>query len=255
MILYKYLSPERIDVLETRLIAYPHPRVFNDPFEARPLFPADAPEAIALFEEARPRRGSFTSEEESALRSQIDAIQQVHGVARLRLEHIAQNVGVLSLSEKRDCPLMWAHYTEQHSGFVIGFDTAHPDWVKLGQLHGPQGEPAKVRYSANRPKPKAIDDVARDHIWYTKSKDWEYEKEWRVTRWIGRAVKTVSTLRGKIPLHEFPAEAVHEVILGERADEGLEFRILDLVTRSPYKDVAVSRVELDRKEFRFNIVP
>jgi hypothetical protein len=33
-----------------------------------------------------------------------------------------KNVGVLCLSEVRDSLLMWGHYTENHEGFVIGFD-------------------------------------------------------------------------------------------------------------------------------------
>jgi hypothetical protein len=38
MMLYKYLAPERIDVLKNNLIRYPHPLLFNDPFESRRYF-------------------------------------------------------------------------------------------------------------------------------------------------------------------------------------------------------------------------
>jgi hypothetical protein len=40
MVLYKYLRPERIDVLQSGLIAFMPPLLFNDPFEAEPVFPA-----------------------------------------------------------------------------------------------------------------------------------------------------------------------------------------------------------------------
>lgn len=257
MILYKYLPPERIDVLQGCLIAFTPPRLFNDPFEAEPVFPSDAPEAIVLFEETRLRRAKLTKEEESALQARIDAIQNAHGLSRIELEQAASSVGVLSLSEKRDCPLMWAHYTAQHTGFVIGFDTAHPAWVASGRLNGPPGEPRKVMYSADRPNPAAMNDVTPEHIWYTKSSEWAYEHEWRVTRWISsRAVKTVKGASGdEIPLHEFPPEALRDVILGQRADESLEFMILELVTKPPYESVNVLRAELDSRRFRLNIVP
>lgn len=256
MILYKYLPPRRIDVLEGCLIAFPPTRLFNDPFEARPVFPSDAPEAIALFAENRLRRLKLTEKEKRALQEQIDAEQNVHGLSRITWEHAVDSVGVLSLSEKKDCPLMWAHYTAQHTGFVIGFDTEHPAWVALGRLHRPPGAPTKVIYSADRPNPTAMTDVTADHIWYTKSSEWAYEQEWRVTRWISRAPRTVRSATGdEIPLFEFPPEAVREVILGLRADESLELSVLETVTKPPYENVKILRAYLASKTFRLNLVP
>ena len=219
------------------------------------MFPSDAPEAIALYEEYRPRRAQLTEEEEVALQARIDAIQRDHGLRRLTWEQAVWSVGVLSLSEKRDCALMWSHYTAQHTGFVIGFDTAHPAWVESGRLNGPPGEPTKVLYSTERPNPGSMNEVTSEHIWYTKSQKWAYEHEWRVTRWISRAAKAVQSPDGDdIPLYEFPHEAVREVILGLRADM-LELEILEIVTRPPYRNVAVSRAELDRRTFDLHIVP
>ena len=256
MILYKYLAPERIDVLKDCLIAFTPPRLFNDPFEAKPVFPSDSPGAVALFEETRPKRAGLTKEEESALQARIDAIQNAHGLSRLVWEQAANSVGVLSLSEKKDCPLMWAHYTAQHTGFAIGFDTAHPAWVASGLLNGPPGEPTKVTYTADRPNPAAMYDVTPEHIWYTKSDHWKYEREWRVTRLIRKAAKTVENAAGdEIPLHEFPPEAVREVILGQRADDALEFVILEFTTKPPHHGVSVLRAELDSRSFKLNIVP
>jgi hypothetical protein len=40
------------------------------------------------------------------------------------LEPAARSVGVLSLSATNDNLSMWAYYTEQRTGFVIGFETA-----------------------------------------------------------------------------------------------------------------------------------
>src|SRR5258708_7191062 len=99
MMLYKYVPPERVDVLQGGLIAFPPRWLFNDPFEASPVFPSDAPEAIALFEAYRPKRATLTAEEERALQARIDAIQHAHGLRRIMLEQAARSVGVLSLSE------------------------------------------------------------------------------------------------------------------------------------------------------------
>ena len=38
MVFYKYVSAERIDILQNRLIRFTQPNAMNDPFEARPYF-------------------------------------------------------------------------------------------------------------------------------------------------------------------------------------------------------------------------
>jgi hypothetical protein len=45
------------------------------------------------------------------------------------------------------------------------------------------------------------------------------------------------------------------VILGQRADDFYEFKILELVTKPPYKNVTVLRAEIDPDTFKINIVP
>ncbi|MDF1812384.1 MAG: DUF2971 domain-containing protein [Verrucomicrobiales bacterium] len=256
MILYKYLPPERVDVLEHGLIAFTPPRLFNDPFEASPIFPSDAPEAIELHDEQLTKRVKFTHAEKIELQRKIDAIQSAHGYRRLIVEQAVNSVGVLCLSEKKDCALMWAHYTAQHTGFVIGIDTAHQLWVESVRKNGGPGEPIKLIYSNERPKPKCISDVTPEQIWYTKSKEWEYENEWRTTRWNARAFTTIKNPVGEdIPLHEFPREAITEVILGQRIESFTELQILQLVYRPPFETVLVLRAELDQTTFGLNIVP
>ena len=38
MVFYKYVSVERIDILQNRLIRFTQPNAMNDPFEAKPHF-------------------------------------------------------------------------------------------------------------------------------------------------------------------------------------------------------------------------
>jgi hypothetical protein len=255
MILYKYVPPERIDILSTGHVAFPPPWLFNDPFEASPVYAADASEAIALFEEYRPVRAQLTAEQERALQARIDAIQNAHGLRRIMLEQAARSVGVLSLSATNDNLLMWAHYTEQHTGFVIGFDTAQDGWAESGLLNGPPGEPSEIVYSDTRPAPVNITDTTPEHIWYMKSSEWKYEQEWRVTRWIPKAPKTATREDGsKVPLFPFPPEALSRIIFGCRASDVLQGEILEIITKPPYAGVTWAQAELDPDEFKLNIV-
>jgi hypothetical protein len=46
--LYKYLRPERADVLKSLEIRFTQPNALNDPFELRPRFESLIPEAEVL---------------------------------------------------------------------------------------------------------------------------------------------------------------------------------------------------------------
>jgi hypothetical protein len=60
--------------------------------------------------------------------------------------------GILSLTEKHDNLLMWAHYAGEHTGFVIEFDSSHEDWKRF-QVEEPRGPDVmrKVRDSEHQP--------------------------------------------------------------------------------------------------------
>jgi Flp pilus assembly protein TadD len=127
-------------------------------------------------------------------------------------------VGIFSLSELADHPLLWAHYTEDHKGLCIGFEAAETHSAYVGRL-------LKVTYSDTVPKMEdgfqqrltiALDDRGRlratSEIAFsdpvvqaairTKSTHWSYEQEWRCVAevagdypWPGRLVEVVFGLR------------------------------------------------------------
>ena len=96
MILYKYYGfGAGKKALESRKLGFRKPSEFNDPFELTFLGNA------------------------SGVENQVDAL---HG----RLRELADSVVILSLTRSHDNPLMWAHYGDEHRGFVIGYDVTGP---------------------------------------------------------------------------------------------------------------------------------
>jgi hypothetical protein len=85
-VLYKYLPPERIDILENMEIRFSRPSEFNDTFDADYLVPIS-----------------------QGAKAKSD---------RLRLR---AGLGIFCLTEQPNDHLMWVHYARNHSGFVIGF--------------------------------------------------------------------------------------------------------------------------------------
>lgn len=92
MILYKYYGYESgLKALESQQLGFRKPKNFNDPFELSFLSNSDGPHS-----------------------KQAD-LKRV-------LDELRDTVAVLSLTRTANNPLMWAHYGQDHSGFVIGYD-------------------------------------------------------------------------------------------------------------------------------------
>jgi hypothetical protein len=83
-------------------------------------------------------------------------------------EGLGDNAGMLCFSQTWQNPLLWAHYADCHKGICLGFDVA--------KAYG-----RKINYCLER---LTSDDVSEKEIAekapYTKFKDWEYEKEFRL---------------------------------------------------------------------------
>ena len=84
------------------------------------------------------------------------------------------------MSQIKDNILMWSHYANQHKGFCIGFVRKNDNL--LGDITNTQ----PVEYDCNYPEVDPLDENGNyDHtmftkMLFTKAKDWEYEKEWRL---------------------------------------------------------------------------
>jgi Protein of unknown function (DUF2971) len=81
-----------------------------------------------------------------------------------------RTVGVLSLAELPDHPLMWSHYAANHSGFVIAFDENHPFFTTRRSAEDDLSGLHKIVYSADRPNLKGLfdPDMTWTPLFFTK---------------------------------------------------------------------------------------
>jgi hypothetical protein len=94
MILYKYYGAKAgLKAIESRQLGFRTPSKFNDPFELTAL-----------------SNGAGPLVKQETLRHQIETLKN--------------QVVVLSLTRSPENPLMWAHYGEEHKGFVIAYDVS-----------------------------------------------------------------------------------------------------------------------------------
>lgn len=127
--------------------------------------------------------------------------------AKYREKHIRElnaltkrNLSICCFSETRDSVLMWSHYADQHHGCCLEFEVCHlflPDGVGpfLPVLYTDEPFDVTAYYSAiaagGGNNWSAIFASCR------KTKDWSYEKEWRL---VFPVAYTGETAKFGIPL-------------------------------------------------------
>ncbi len=128
-----------------------------------------------------------------------------------------------SLSKRANISPMWAHYANHHEGFVIAFDTKS-SWFKEWE-NGESKNLIKVPYFDKKMKEPL--DNPRKAI-FSKGKDWEYEREWRILAEKHQVDRIKKAPEEPIYLMNFPPEAVQRIILGKRIKPDVERQIKEI---------------------------
>jgi hypothetical protein len=203
---------------------------------------------------AEAKRMGLSEEERAAILKASEDPKRYEKVEVLMMAMLGTGVGILSLTEKPDNLLMWAHYAAEHTGFVIGFDTSHEYWNNFGDEKGDDhaGVLRKVNYSDRRPSPPHIAAASRTEMYFTKSREWEYEQEWRVFRSLVKPDHVIEQDDDlPICLFDFPKESVTQVFIGCRTSKELEASVAEIMKNSgEYERTEVLRAEIDSAEFK-----
>lgn len=275
MRLYKYLHPDRIDVLRNGNIRFSSPRVLNDPFELKPHISALAPkeEIHSGFETKLPdiladeyaklpaqfrRRVPLKRFQELAkaqlpeLKAQLQGFTEmaVPMAQRIMSEKFEEMVGILCLTESPANLLMWAHYADSHQGFVVEFDADSPFFDQRENPEDDLRHLRKVIYREQRPS-LVLSEMEDFSPFLTKGVDWSYEAEWRMMLPLSSAPVVIGEGPTAVHLYEFPKFAIRSVILGCRIPEpkALEIRQV-LCTNEEFKDVLCLRAQVDETHYR-----
>ena len=278
MVLYKYVSSERIDILQNRLIRFTQPNALNDPFEAKPHFHAFATKAglasafadmirqapTVVWEDFR--RVTQTNLDRQAFADKLqgdpdyaDWLYKNVGLSdplpkeEKKVEKWFKVVGILSLSETWDNLLMWAHYAEEHTGFVLMLDGSHDFFKGNDPLLG-FAKPERVEYKSERPS-TTIEEVTVPEIFLTKGSDWQYEKEWRYLKYLNDADERREEPNNyPIELFRLPPKCIKGVILGCRRSKELENNIVALRRDDPeFGHLQILQARASTRRYRLGI--
>jgi len=232
MRLYKYVPPERLDVLRNLRIRFTQPGAQNDPFEFQPLIArfrspeasrqALSPRVSAEFSRQAKERGISLDKLERAHPGCVGvAMESVFTAADVQSDLAAKGdilerlnkLGILSLSDSPNSPLMWCLYAASHAGFVYEFDGTHSWFQARADEKDDTHFLRKVAYVDVPPSPY-LAELPVNEVLYSKRKGWEHEREWRIIRPLAE-----SSWHGSkgVYLFDVPPEALTGVIAGFRS--------------------------------------
>lgn len=112
----------------------------------------------------------------TGVRKAIKKIEDLYNMLMNKKEQL----GVFSLTDRPDNELMWAHYAESHKGFLIQYD--YNSIAKDKDFF-------KIEYKISPPRLGILDLINSDNLVLKlagiKSKEWEYESEYRLIKLTG----------------------------------------------------------------------
>ena len=268
-ILYKYLSPTRVDVLQDLRIRFTQVSALNDPFESFPG--AMVGDRAWYLREFLARMG--IQSQRKAMRLWHDRKRGFepflkHYTDRKQLLDLSQKVqkmsdtvhGCLSLSATETNILMWSHYAGHHKGYVIGFRAEH-------EFFG--NSVVAVNYSLTRPVVNPFEPKHGPELFYTKSTDWAYEHEYRKYQSFVDPIKlpdggsflpftkpgTGKGANNAVVLFPFPRAAIACVILGWKSAPELQDSALRALTMHQLSHVPVYKAQPNLTRYEMELAP
>ena len=274
MLLYKYVSEDRISILRDGLIRFSQPQAFNDPFELKPhvveimdrdnlenTVTESFPELIRGEYDKQPQElrtaipwEFYSAFAESKREEIIGNIYSLSGHAATIVEKsihegMARIIGILSLTESHSNLLMWAHYANSHQGFVVELDSSNSFFNKQKSEDDELRHLRKVSYSEIRPN-TPLNQLRGPDIFLMKSKEWEYEQEWRMLLPLDDSDRKIEKTPYDIHLFRLPFEAITSVIVGARAEQETLEKIQSAVSSNPeLRHVKIYQMSVHPKRF------
>ncbi|SFP33500.1 Protein of unknown function [Variovorax sp. OK605] len=290
--LFKYFGPGGTRFFANWLVRFSQPAALNDPFEFSPHVRSwgtpdeEAVQAGEVWERRmedayglqKPEfQRSVPFDAFLVARRRFKAAEVLEELARVRstaypemaagiTEMANAGVGALCLTENADNLLMWSHYSESHTGFLIELDTSDPfftaiappahvkaDAAEFADFAAEYGRLRQVIYADERPE-IVLTEMSFD-VFLTKGTCWTYEQEWRMFMPLSYSPATHHgplVVPHPVWLWPLPKSAIRRVVAGARATPAVINTLKRLKTDPSTEHIVVEQAQVDPKHFRLN---
>lgn len=134
-VLYKYLGGQRIEkFIKERQLRFTQLQALNDPFESNVLLQMEVGDVVKAetLEDMKAKRKQRFPAKSAQIDTQFERMQQAsdylslpHVQGEMVTNYLSSLFGILSLSRNHRNMLMWSHYADSHTGFVVALDENH----------------------------------------------------------------------------------------------------------------------------------
>lgn len=253
-ILYKYRTWENCfhkKIITESEVWFAHPHTLNDPYDLRPPYKFIADNID--WETAKRKIAAAGRAIEPHLSDEELKVEVEKRMIDIKKDPIAyfqknrkdylldktrfDNIGVFSCCSSYQNEAMWAHYGNNRSGFVVGFNTvelARTLNCTLGYVNY-DDKPIEYNILGNN------EGLLNDEI-FQKSAKWSYEEELRfITVGIGIYRQRAN---------KYPITAVNEIILGMTTSKPVEKEIIAAAKKN-LPNIPIYKVETNPDQFGF----
>jgi hypothetical protein len=171
------------------------------------------------------------------------------------LDDVSLHLGILCLSKPRANIPMWSYYGNNHEGVALGINV-----TKIGYRLPGKSDFVRYRKQRVRLNPFAAQQLAvlqRERVLFTKSREWQHEREYRRVFRLCDLVSETSAKDGK-KIHFLPiwGDAIEEIILGCRIKPELESAIRKELSQRgrPFAHIRLLRCERHVSKFELKVV-
>lgn len=256
--LYKYCKTDGFDILLQSRLKVARIEEFNDPFEF--AFELDRDTALEnikrefkedtglmkMWEDILGDQGiQFDKSSPEDIMNKVTSFQisDFAKAVKTTIESLSKKIGLICLSEQPDIIQMWAHYTDNHSGIVVGIEKSEFDKDKKGLVSVHYKDKVVLFPIIANPKNiKQYEKCFRDAI-NRKETNWGYEKE----------VRVFADLDEKDDHHTIPASSIKEIYLGLRSHETTEIIAKSIKQRDEYKHLRIYKMY--KHESAYKLIP
>ncbi|MER5136388.1 MULTISPECIES: DUF2971 domain-containing protein [Providencia] len=263
---YKYVPPERMDILKSKRICFSKKEQLNDSFEFELEFKICGDEGKDLDYMIAQFCSSPDLEEQKNMLMKAKEIQEFQLNRKFSFEEylyylsennpeinerikgyikatkhlyslgVIDNLCVLSLTNRWDSNYMWGHYASSSKGFMIGFDKKHAFFDRrvskddmLRSLHNViyHDEPPVVYINNTLNK----EGTVSNHMFYNKHTDHKQEEECRIIDSIDNASFVTET---GYHLFDIPKGLITSITLGHNTKQEDEEEIKNLIMNDDF---------------------
>ncbi len=227
--LYKYrpINPHSLNIILSNEVYFSSIPDLNDPFDCNVMPKLD----VTNWEIQAKRHPKI---------NWSDPMKLMQEQFTISYENIRGNIKIFCLSELNSNVLMFSHYADSHKGICLEFKVSDdPFFEYLERVNYPDDYPLFSAFSGdmNNNGKKLIEIEV-----LIKSKQWSYEKEWRILT------------KEQDNVQKYPAELLNSVIFGYRTSTE-DKKLIEHIAKARNPQIELKQAIKKDGSFELEIVP